>query len=460
MLGTFLSGAASRIFNISLPTVAQSLGTDLAGVSWAYLGYQLSNVGLSLVFGRVGDLYGREKIFAIGFAVFALSSLLCGLSQSIVDLIIFRMLQGAGGAMIQSISRALASEAMPEELAGRAQSAMTTAFHTGFLLGPTLGGVIIDTLNWRWTFFILFPVGAAGSALSLVNVKRRKEPARKNPVDYFGAFLLFAMATLLVLFLDRRVTEILGAGARGAMGFAFLGCLAALFRHERRTPSPIVNLALFKIRMFSLSSLSVFVVAICYMLTGFLLPFYLQEVLHLSASFIGFLFVVPPVLTILLAPLSGHLSDRTGPRLPASLGVIFLSLSLLVGTLFKTDSPWLLPTIMLALSGVANGLFNTANSVGIINSVPREERGFASGTLHLMFGIGNVSGIALGSFLMTAAMTLHAGAEAHSTGTEDPAGFVAALNTTFLVATAISGAGLATSIIRGAKMPKAPQRNR
>lgn len=208
MLGTFLSGAASRIFNISLPTVAQSLGTDLAGVSWAYLGYQLSNVGLSLVFGRVGDLYGREKIFGIGFAVFALSSLLCGLSQSIVDLIIFRMLQGAGGAMIQSISRALASEAMPEELSGRAQSAMTTAFHTGFLLGPTLGGVIIDTLNWRWTFFILFPVGAAGSALSLVNVKRRKEPARKNPVDYFGAFLLFAMATLLVLFLDRRVTEI------------------------------------------------------------------------------------------------------------------------------------------------------------------------------------------------------------------------------------------------------------
>lgn len=236
MLGTFLSGAASRIFNISLPTVAQSLGTDLAGVSWAYLGYQLSNVGLSLVFGRVGDLYGREKIFAIGFAVFALSSLLCGLSQSIVDLILFRMLQGAGGAMIQSISRALASEAMPEELSGRAQSAMTTAFHTGFLLGPTLGGVI--------------------------------------------------------------------------------------------------------------------------------------------------------------------------------------------------------------------------------NSVPREDRGFASGTLHLMFGIGNVSGIALGSFLMTAAMTLHAGAEAHSTGTEDPAGFVAALNTTFLVATAISGAGLATSIIRGAKMPKAPQHNR
>jgi predicted anti-sigma-YlaC factor YlaD len=138
--------------------------------------------------------------------------------------------------------------------------------------------------------------------------------------------------------------------------------------------------------------------------------------------------------------------------------VIFLSLSLLVGTLFKTDSPWLLPTIMLALSGVANGLFNTANSVGIINSVPREDRGFASGTLHLMFGIGNVSGIALGSFLMTAAIGLHAGAGAASIGTEDPAGFVAALNATFMIAAAISGVALTTSIIRGAKMPKAPER--
>jgi MFS family permease len=262
MLGSFLSGTASRIFNISLPTIAQSLGTDLVGISWAYLAYQLTNVGLSLVFGRVGDLYGKEKVFAIGFAVFAVSSFFCGLSQNVGQLIFSRMLQGVGGAMTQSVSRALASEAVPEELGGRAQGYMTTAFHTGFLLGPSFGGLIIDYIHWRWTFFVLVPIAAAGSALSLANVKRREEPEQKSPVDYTGAMLLIALSTLLVLVLDRRFVEVLGADARGLMGLAFVGCLAILFYHERRTPSPIVNFALFKIRMFSLSNLCLCVMAI------------------------------------------------------------------------------------------------------------------------------------------------------------------------------------------------------
>lgn len=451
MLGSFLSGTASRIFNISLPTVAQSLGTDLVGISWAYLAYQLTNVGLSLVFGRVGDLYGREKVLGIGFAVFAVSSFFCGLSQNVGQLIFSRMLQGVGGAMTQSVSRALASEAVPEELAGRAQGYMTTAFHTGFLLGPSFGGLIIDYIHWRWTFFVLVPVAAAGSALSLASLKRREEPERKSPVDYTGALLLIALSTLLVLVLDRRFVEVLGAQARGLMGLAFAGCLAILFYHERRAPSPIVNFALFKIRMFSLSNLSLCIMAMCYIFIGFLLPFYLQEILHLSPSFIGFLFIVPALLTILLAPLSGYLADKAGPRLPATAGVIFIAGSLFIGTFFKTDSSWLLPVLMLALSGVANGLFNAANSVGIINSVPRRDRGFASGALHLMFGIGNVSGIALASLLMTAGS--RGATQTGPAATGDPAGFVAALSETFLIATAISAAALLTSAARGARIP-------
>jgi EmrB/QacA subfamily drug resistance transporter len=452
MLGSFLSGTASRIFNISLPTIAQSLGTDLVGISWAYLAYQLTNVGLSLVFGRVGDLYGKEKVFAIGFAVFAVSSFFCGLSQNVGQLIFSRMLQGVGGAMTQSVSRALASEAVPEELGGRAQGYMTTAFHTGFLLGPSFGGLIIDYIHWRWTFFVLVPIAAAGSALSLANVKRREEPEQKSPVDYTGAMLLIALSTLLVLVLDRRFVEVLGADARGLMGLAFVGCLAILFYHERRTPSPIVNFALFKIRMFSLSNLCLCVMAMCYIFIGFLLPFYLQEILHLSPSFIGFLFIVPAFLTILLSPLSGYLADKAGPRLPATAGVIFITCSLFIGTLFETHSSWLLPTLMLALSGVANGLFNTANSVGIINSVPRDDRGFASGALHLMFGIGNVSGIALASLLMTAGS--RGAGQTGLAATSDPAGFVAALSATFLIAAGISVAALLTSAARGARIPR------
>ncbi len=121
LLGTFFSGTATRIVAISMPTVAQSLGTNLLGISWALLSYQLSNVGLSVVFGRISDLWRREKMFALGFVVFAMSSLLCGLSQTVLQLILARFIQGVGGAMLQSSSRALASESVTEDLAGRAQ---------------------------------------------------------------------------------------------------------------------------------------------------------------------------------------------------------------------------------------------------------------------------------------------------------------------------------------------------
>jgi len=143
------------------------LGTDLLGVSWALLSYQLSNIGLSVIFGRISDLWGREKMFALGFLVFAVSSLLCGLSQTVLQLIVSRFVQGVGGAMLQSSSRALASESVTEDLAGRAQGYMTTAHHVGFILGPSIGGVMIDYFSWRWSFFLLAPIGFGGALLAL-----------------------------------------------------------------------------------------------------------------------------------------------------------------------------------------------------------------------------------------------------------------------------------------------------
>ena len=453
MLGTFFSGTASRIFNISMPTVASSLGTDLIGISWALLAYQLSNIGLSIIFGRLADLWGREKVFALGFLVFSSGSLLCGLSQTIIQLISFRFIEGMGGAMLQSSSRALAADAVPEELGGRAQGYMTTAHHTGFLLGPTIGGLMIDYLSWRWAFFSLVPMGLFGALLTLGNLKRYPKPSRRHSIDYLGALLLFATTTTLVLILDRRTLDLLGAQTKGALAVIFLGLLGGLIIHESKTKNPFLNLALFKIRMFSLSALSLLIVAICYTLTTFLLPFYLQNVLNLSPSFIGFLFMAPPFMTIALAPLSGYMTDRLGPRLPASLGITFLVLSLLIGGFLQPDSHWALPTFIIALGAMTNGLFNPANSVAMISLMPREHRGFASSVNHVTFGLGNVLGVALGGLLMTAAFEHHTGLSGLSLTTDNPAGFVAALNTTLLAAAGLSLIAIWTSVARGGRSP-------
>ncbi len=451
MLGTFFSATAARIFNISMPTVAANLGTDLLGISWALLAFQLSNIGLSIIFGRLADLWGREKIIALGFIVFSLCSLLCGVSQNVYQLIGFRFLQGIGAAMIQSSSRALAADAVPEHLGGRAQGYMTTAHHTGFLLGPSIGGLTIDYLSWRWTFFFLFPIGLIGSLLTLANVKRRPPSVNRVSIDYIGAALVFAATTTLILLFDRRSLEIMGGEIKIAIAVVFLGCVAGLIAYESKAESPFLNLSLFKIRLFSCSAVSLLIISTCYSIPFFLLPFYLQNVLSLSPSFIGLLFMVPPIMTVVLAPFSGTIADRFGPRFPASFGIIFLTSSLLLGYYFQPNSHWLLPGSMIALGAITNGIFNPANSKAMISMMPKEHRGFATAINHVFFSMGNVLGVALGGFLMAAAFEAHTGLPGISLSTDHPVGFVAALNTTFLAAVVLSLLGLVTSLSRGSK---------
>jgi EmrB/QacA subfamily drug resistance transporter len=448
LLATFFSGTATRIVSISLPTVAQSLGTDLLGVSWALLSYQLSNIGLSVIFGRISDLWGREKMFVLGFVVFALSSLLCGVSQTVLQLIVARFVQGVGGAMLQSTSRALAAESVTEDLAGRAQGYMTTAHHVGFILGPSIGGLMIDYFSWRWSFFLLAPVGLGGMALALVNLKRRRAaaPARHaGSIDYLGAALLFAITTALVLLFDRRTQQLIGDATQVLLLVIFLASLVAFLYHESRARSPFVNLELFKIRRFSFSVVSLLVIAMCYSLTGFLLPFYLQDVLGLSPTQVGALFMAPSVLTVALAPLSGYLTDRLGPRVPASFGVLFMIVSLALGGFLRVDSHWILPAALIVVGAITNGIFNPANSTAMISMMPKEHRGFASAMNHVAFGFGNVFGVALGGLSMSLAFERFTGMRVESLTTENAPGFVAALNATFVAAILFSVIALLTS---------------
>ena len=453
LLGTFFSGTATRIVAISMPTVAQSLGTDLLGVSWALLSYQLSNIGLSVIFGRISDLWGREKMFALGFLVFAVSSLLCGFSQTVLQLILARFVQGVGGAMLQSSSRALASESVTEDLAGRAQGYMTTAHHTGFILGPSIGGLMIDYFSWRWSFFLLAPIGFGGMLLALMNMKRRQVAPQHYPgsVDYLGAALLFAVTTTLVFILDRRTHQLIGSSTKFFLLAVFIGSLAAFFVHESRAQSPFVNLELFKIRRFSFSVVSLLVVSICYALTSFLMPFYLQDILRLTPTQVGMLFMAPSILTVALAPVSGYMTDRLGPRIPATAGVVFMIISLAAGGMLRTDSHWLLPTLVIVVGAITNVIFNPANSTAMISMMPKEHRGFASAMNHVTFGFGNVLGVALGGLSMSLAFEYHTGIKTMSLTAENPAGFVAALNTTFMVAIIFCVVGILTSALRGAE---------
>ena len=169
---------------------------------------------------------------------------------------------------------------------------MTTAHHVGFVIGPSIGGLMIDYLSWRWSFFLLVPIGLGGTLLTLASLRRRPPVSQHHNVsiDYLGAALLVATTTTLVLIFDRRTHEIIGANLKIALVLLLVGCFAALIIHESKTTSPFVDLSLFRIRRFSFSVVSLLIIAMCYSLTSFLMPFYLQDILHLSATAVGLLF--------------------------------------------------------------------------------------------------------------------------------------------------------------------------
>ena len=192
-----------------------------------------------------------------GVAIMAASSLLCGVAPNVGSLVLFRFVQGIGAAMLASAARVLAMESMPEGSEGKANGFMTMAFHSGFLLGPPLGGLVIDLVSWRWVFFLLVPIGSTGVVLTALRARGRgARPAvsdgRPVSIDYVGAALLVVLTVMLTLLLDRRSAQLIGTDGKGVMILAFAAVFVGFVAHERRARDPVVNLALFRIRMFTL----------------------------------------------------------------------------------------------------------------------------------------------------------------------------------------------------------------
>jgi MFS family permease len=233
------------------------------------------------------------------------------------------------------------------------------------------------------------------------------------------------------------------------MTLGFVAMLIGFLVHERRASDPIVNLSLFRIRMFSFSVLSLLLIGTTYTMMSFLLPFYIQDVLHLSASFMGVLFLAAPVATIAFAIVSGQVTDRIGPQIPAAIGVIMTMAAYAVGIVLGADSHWIWPAVLMGLAGLGSGFFNTPNQTAIVGSVPKAYRGFAAGMVQMMFGVGSLLGISLATVVLTAMFRYKTGIPDARPSAEDPVAFVFAMNGTYLVCVVLGAVALAASLMRG-----------
>src|SRR5262245_53030536 len=263
--------------------------------------------------------------------------------------------------MIQSSGRTLAFQAMPHGSEGKAQGLMAMSHQFGFFVGPPLGGLIIDLVHWRGIFFLLLVPSLVGVALCYATGHAVvPTAARRQPIDYRGAFLFLLLTILATMLMDPKIARVMGTGSQPLMVVCFFGVLWGFISYEKKTPSPMINLSFFSVPAFGIGSIGLLMCCITQGLTSFITPFYLQDVLKLSPTFMGIIFLVPSLLSMVLSPVSGALTDRIGGRALLIAGVIVQMISFLIGANLTAESHWLLPTILLGLTGFGSAFFHTS----------------------------------------------------------------------------------------------------
>jgi EmrB/QacA subfamily drug resistance transporter len=445
-MGIFLSTIDGSIVNVALPTLVRDLRTNFPTVQWVVLAYLLTQATLMLSVGRLGDMIGKKSIYAVGFVVFTLGSVLCGLSPTIYWLIGFRVLQAIGAAMVLALGLAIVTEAFPPAERGRALGLSGTMVSVGIVVGPTLGGVLINALSWHWIFFVNLPVGIIGTWMVIRFVPNFKPVGRQN-FDYLGAVVLFV--SLLALLLALTVGQSLGftAPAILALFAVWLVFLALFILIELRVSEPMVDLELFSNRLFSVNLVTGFATFVAIAGTLILIPFYLENVLGFSTQQVGLMLAVVPVFLGVTAPVSGALSDRLGTRPITVVGLLVLLLGYLFLSRLDAQTGILSFLLLFFPIGIGMGMFQSPNNSAILGSAPRERLGVASGLLSITRALGQTTGIALLGAFWAARVIGQAGTAVTGGATAaPPEAQVAGLQDTFAFISVLIALALALSL--------------
>ena len=406
-LGLILVAINHRAIQVALPTLTEVFRADLSFIQWVLLVYDLAVIGLVLTLGRLGDLFGRKWIYISGFLIFAVASAFCGSAQTSGQLIAARILQGIGGAVILANGRALVSINSPPSERGKALGLTSTAYHVGYLAGPTVGGFVIDAIGWRWIFFMTLPIGFISAYFAARVLKERERSSAPKQIDWLGALYLL-LANIGFVYALNQLPHL---GGSHPIVFSFfivsLASLALFIQTERRVQTPILSLALFRNRLFSFSNLSLFCITSTQSGITVLLPFYLQNLMHFTPTQMGWLLIGSSAMIIVFAPVAGWLSDRFGSRLLCSVGAAAIVFGqYLIGSFSLRSSIFelVLPQLLI---GLGWALFNSPNQSAIMSSVSRDQVGAASGMTVTTARVGGAIGIALAGAVMTYALGAH-----------------------------------------------------
>ncbi|HUW66376.1 MAG TPA: MFS transporter [Spirochaetia bacterium] len=403
-LGALLAAIDSSIVILALPSIMTDLSTNLVTAIWVLIGYILMNTVFLITFGRLADLFGRVRMYNLGFLVFTGGSVLCAFARTGPELVVFRLLQGVGGAMLMANGMALITEAFPPRERGRAMGINAITWALGNIIGPVLGGLILGVASWRFIFLINLPVGLAGTVWGFLALHEMEKTLLKEKVDLPGAALFSLAITALLLVLTQSIgwgwfsPPIIGLTA------LFLAAGAAFWFWERGNSQPVLDLKLFQSRVFSFSTFAAVLQSLAMFSVLFLMVFYLQGVKGESPIRAALAILPMPVVQSVLGPVGGYVSDLRGARWPATAGLVLQGLATFVLSFLTPLSgyaPFLTGIILMGLGG---GLFWSPNTSAVMGAAPRLRLGVASATLATLRQCGMVVSFALALAVAAASM--------------------------------------------------------
>lgn len=455
-IGTFMGTLDASIVNISFPRLTQVFDTEPSIVLWVSVAYLLVGVSLMLTLGRIGDVLGRKRVYIAGFIIFTIGLILCSLSQSIVQLILSRVVQAVGSAMTVALSTAIITDAFPSQERGKALGILGGVVSSGLLSGPVIGGLLLDALDWNAIFYARIPVGIIGIAMAWTLLKEQRDTTIVFKFDMGGAATLFGGLSCLLLFFNFG----------GRLGFtsplvlALVGgtvILLALFvQFERRAAQPIVDLNLFRNRLFACGIISLGIMFVAISANTFLMPFYLIQGLGHSASKTGLLFASISCAALFIGPLSGWLSDKIGSRVLSTIGMALICTALFLLSGLHAKSNEIDVLIRLVIQGIGAGMFSSPNNSSIMGSVPRDKLSTGSAMIGTVRQIGTSSGIAIAGAIFTSRQALHASQLAGNNlapSILDKLSLVGGFKDTLLIGGIVCSIGILTSLVRGKHQP-------
>lgn len=399
LIVTFMSTLDGSIINVTLPVMTKALKVDSANIQLVVISYLIVISATILLFGRLGDMFGKTKIFKIGLAIFTLGSLLCGLTNSLLILVIARVVQAIGAAACMANNQGIITEVFPVKERGKALGLSGTFVALGSLVGPPLGGFILSVSSWQYIFLINVPIGliALFYSIKLLPKENKKSNAK---LDGLGAVLF--MVSVVLLFGALNYGQSIGFN-QPIILLEILISLIALMTFiyvEKKQEHPLLQLDIFKNKLFTVSIICAFISFVAIFCSNIILPFYLQDVKGFSPAQAGMILMIYPLVLSVIAPISGHLSDKIGSEILTFIGLLATSLGLFLMSLTNESTPIHILVIFIAIMSLGNGMFQSPNNSLVMSQVPKNKLGVAGSINGLIRNLGMVCGIAFSTILL------------------------------------------------------------